>query len=320
MAFPGHRQDLDEWVACGVERREDPHRLAHRPLRQRRLRGRPVLRHAGRSRLLPARRAHPPAFRFRAHLPDGVPYDQQALSDAILDLIKANSSGPATSVHSSTGATIRSASTRFPVRSMSRSWCGSGAPTSPRRRSRKGSTSRSQHGRATRRIRLPAMAKSVGELRQRPADQNGSDCRGVRRRHRARHLRQSERRQRPEHLHRARRRHLHPARRQFSFWGHHSRFGHHNRARPRLYVREETLPRETLYIADEVFFVGTAVEVTPIRSVDRIKVGRGRPRPRHRSHSTAVFPGREGRSAGYPRLAAVRQCSSYRYIRSSKSR
>ena len=44
-------------------------------------------------------------------------------------------------------------------------------------------------------------------------------------------------------------------------------------------VREETLPREVLYIADEVFFVGTAVEVTPIRSVDRIKVGRGRRGP-----------------------------------------
>jgi branched-chain amino acid aminotransferase len=44
-------------------------------------------------------------------------------------------------------------------------------------------------------------------------------------------------------------------------------------------VREETLPRETLYIADEVFFVGTAVEVTPIRSVDRITVGRGRRGP-----------------------------------------
>jgi branched-chain amino acid aminotransferase len=44
-------------------------------------------------------------------------------------------------------------------------------------------------------------------------------------------------------------------------------------------VREQTLPRETLYIADEAFFVGTAVEVTPIRSVDRVKVGRGRRGP-----------------------------------------
>jgi len=40
-------------------------------------------------------------------------------------------------------------------------------------------------------------------------------------------------------------------------------------------LREQVLPRELLYIADEVFFVGTAVEVTPIRSVDKIKVGAG---------------------------------------------
>ena len=44
-------------------------------------------------------------------------------------------------------------------------------------------------------------------------------------------------------------------------------------------VREQVLPRESLYIADEVFFVGTAVEVTPIRSVDRIPVGPGRRGP-----------------------------------------
>jgi branched-chain amino acid aminotransferase len=44
-------------------------------------------------------------------------------------------------------------------------------------------------------------------------------------------------------------------------------------------VREQVLPRETLYLADEIFFVGTAVEVTPIRSVDRLTVGRGRRGP-----------------------------------------
>jgi branched-chain amino acid aminotransferase len=44
-------------------------------------------------------------------------------------------------------------------------------------------------------------------------------------------------------------------------------------------VREQTLPREMLYVADEVFFCGTAAEVTPIRSVDRITVGRGRRGP-----------------------------------------
>ncbi|HYL84360.1 MAG TPA: branched-chain amino acid transaminase [Candidatus Angelobacter sp.] len=40
-------------------------------------------------------------------------------------------------------------------------------------------------------------------------------------------------------------------------------------------VEEQVIPREMLYIADEVFFVGTAVEITPIRSVDHIQVGKG---------------------------------------------
>ena len=42
-----------------------------------------------------------------------------------------------------------------------------------------------------------------------------------------------------------------------------------------IQVREEMLPREMLYIADEMFFAGTAVEITPIRSVDRIEIGSG---------------------------------------------
>jgi branched-chain amino acid aminotransferase len=44
-------------------------------------------------------------------------------------------------------------------------------------------------------------------------------------------------------------------------------------------VIEEPLPRELLYIADEAFFVGTAAEVTPIRSVDKITVGSGQRGP-----------------------------------------
>jgi branched-chain amino acid aminotransferase len=44
-------------------------------------------------------------------------------------------------------------------------------------------------------------------------------------------------------------------------------------------VREQAMPREFLYIADEVFFTGTAAEITPIRSIDRIPVGTGRPGP-----------------------------------------
>ncbi len=44
-------------------------------------------------------------------------------------------------------------------------------------------------------------------------------------------------------------------------------------------VVEALVPREMLYIADEIFFTGTAVEVSPIRSVDRIVVGSGRRGP-----------------------------------------
>ena len=42
---------------------------------------------------------------------------------------------------------------------------------------------------------------------------------------------------------------------------------------------EETLPREMLYIAEEVFFTGSAAEITPIRSVDKITIGNGRRGP-----------------------------------------
>lgn len=44
-------------------------------------------------------------------------------------------------------------------------------------------------------------------------------------------------------------------------------------------VIRERMPRELLYNSDELFFTGTAAEVTPIRSVDRIPVGAGRPGP-----------------------------------------
>jgi branched-chain amino acid aminotransferase len=44
-------------------------------------------------------------------------------------------------------------------------------------------------------------------------------------------------------------------------------------------VTESIVPREALYTADEVFVVGTAAEVTPIRSIDKIKIGAGRRGP-----------------------------------------
>jgi branched-chain amino acid aminotransferase len=40
-------------------------------------------------------------------------------------------------------------------------------------------------------------------------------------------------------------------------------------------VTEQMIPREMLYIADEVFFSGTAAEITPLRSIDRISIGSG---------------------------------------------
>ena len=44
-------------------------------------------------------------------------------------------------------------------------------------------------------------------------------------------------------------------------------------------VREELIPRELLFTADELFLTGTAVEVTPIRSIDRVLLRDGRPGP-----------------------------------------
>lgn len=46
-----------------------------------------------------------------------------------------------------------------------------------------------------------------------------------------------------------------------------------------LEIRFEPLAREMLYLADELFFTGTAAEITPIRSVDRLQVGTGHPGP-----------------------------------------
>src|SRR5262252_110871 len=44
-------------------------------------------------------------------------------------------------------------------------------------------------------------------------------------------------------------------------------------------VTESVIPREALYIADEVFFVGTAAEVTPVRSIDKVQIGSGKRGP-----------------------------------------
>src|SRR6201993_631764 len=62
-------------------------------------------------------------------------------------------------------------------------------------------------------------------------------------------------------------------------------------------VKESVIPREMLYIADEVFFVGTAVEVTPIRSVDKIVVGKGTAGPITRQIQQEFFALTSGKKA-----------------------
>jgi branched-chain amino acid aminotransferase len=69
-----------------------------------------------------------------------------------------------------------------------------------------------------------------------------------------------------------------------------------------LAVRECAVPRELLYVADEVFFTGTGVEVTPIRSIDRIPVGAGRRGPiteRIQQAYFGLFDGRTRSESGW---------------------
>jgi len=62
-------------------------------------------------------------------------------------------------------------------------------------------------------------------------------------------------------------------------------------------VREQPIPRELLYIADEMFFTGTAAEVTPVRSVDHIPVGSGKRGPVTEAIQSAFFGLFNGKTA-----------------------
>ena len=74
-----------------------------------------------------------------------------------------------------------------------------------------------------------------------------------------------------------------------------------------LEVRETAIPRELLYLADELFFTGTAVEITPIRSVDRITGRRRPPRADHRAAAAGVLRTVLRRHAGSLGLARLRR-------------
>lgn len=60
-------------------------------------------------------------------------------------------------------------------------------------------------------------------------------------------------------------------------------------------VEEQDLPRDLLYIADEVFFTGTAAEITPVRSIDKVPVGPGSRGPITARLQDAFFELVEGR-------------------------
>src|SRR5690606_4376418 len=85
-------------------------------------------------------------------------------------------------------------------------------------------------------------------------------------------------------------------------------------ARLDIPVVEQSIPREFLYLADELFFTGTAAEITPIRSVDRIQIGEGRRGPvtaQLQSAFFGLFSGETEDTAGWlegvekPRVAAA---------------
>ena len=61
--------------------------------------------------------------------------------------------------------------------------------------------------------------------------------------------------------------------------------------------REQAIPRELLYLADEIFLTGTAAEITPVRSVDHIQIGAGKRGPITEALQSAFFGLFNGKTA-----------------------
>jgi branched-chain amino acid aminotransferase len=64
-------------------------------------------------------------------------------------------------------------------------------------------------------------------------------------------------------------------------------------------VREQYFSRDQLYIADEVFFTGTAAEITPVRELDDRSIGEGKPGPITKSIQKAFFDVVKGNNETY---------------------
>ena len=222
--FSGHRQDLDERRRWWTGRTR---RFTSRPTSS------TTAAASSRARGATTRSRDPPASAWTrtcagcstrpASTGWTSPYDQQTLTDAVIDLIQVNKFR---------ACYIRPLIYRgydslgvnpLPARWTSRSCCGSGAAYFTKEAIEEGHRRQDLDLGAQRAEHDAGDGQERGELRQRAADQDGSDRRRLRRGHRARHRRQPQRRQRPEPVHRPRRRHLHAADRQLGAVGHHAR-------------------------------------------------------------------------------------------------
>ena len=310
--FPGTGKIWMNGVARGLGGRQDPHRLARHPLRQRRVRRRPLLRDADGIGLLPPRRAHAAPVRLREDLPDGVAVrSADSSSEAVLDTIRANSFK---------ACYIRPLIYRgydalgvnplpLPGR-RGHPAVGMGRLSRRRRRSRRASTCASARGPAPRPTRSrrwprPCANYANSQLIKMEAIADGY-AEGIA----LDIVRLRERRQRREHLRRPRRRHLHAAAGSFD---------------PRRASRATRSSRSPATSASRCAkrcsrarcstsptrcsSCGTAVEVTPIRSVDKIASRQRHARAGDRGDPADVLRHRQRRGARHARLAAARSCT-----------
>ena len=131
---------------------------------------------------------------------------------------------------------------------------------------------------------IPALAKAGGNYLSSQLIGAEAQPARVRRRHRPFAGRHGERRRGREPVPRQGRRAAHAGPRALGARRHHARLPSCAwRATAASRCARWRIPRELLYLADELFFTGTAAEITPIRSVDRLRVGNGKRGPDHRS-------------------------------------
>ena len=255
--------------------------LARPALRLVGVRGHPRLRDAQGRGDLPPQGTHPSLLRLREDLPHGDPLfgRSRSATPAGPSSRRTASRAALTSVRSRCAAMASSASRRRPAaRSRSRSLRRSGAPISGPKGWKTASTCACPRGSASRPTRFPQSQRPAATT-SRAVDRSGSQASRVRRGHRPEPGRPGQRRRGRESLSREGRGDPHTALAALDPRRHHARYRHSTGTRARARRARAAIPRELLYLADELFFTGTAVEITPIRSVDRLRVGQGKRGP-----------------------------------------